>query len=387
MFIPIKYNIRYLWNRWTSTLMTAITFALVVATFIIVMSLARGIEKALSTSGDPLNVIIMRPGVQSEGQSQISIERYQVVRNYPGIEKDASGEPLVAPETLVLVNKPRNPDGKPSNVLIRGIHPQSLKMRPQVKIVEGVMFKPGLRQAIVSRSIATRFQNMNLGDTPQLGRGKWTIVGIFEAKGTAFDSELWTDYQELMQEFDRDAYSVILTRVIDKAAVKSLKDRVDEDLRVKLMAKTEEEYYLEQTKVAGPLKAFGVFLAVIMSIGACFAGMNTMYASVANRVREIATLRVLGYGPASILVCFQIESILLALLGGLLGCLLALPINGLTTGTTNFETFSEIVFYFTITPDLAVMGLMFSIFMGAVGGFLPAFSAARKPILEAMRQV
>ena len=386
MLIPIKYNLRYLRDRWSGTLMTALTFALVVATFVIVMSLSRGIEGALAATGDPLNVLVMRPGAQSEGQSMLTKEQRQVVRNLPGIARDEAGEPLAAPEVVVLVNKPKRPDGQPSNLQIRGVHAQSLKMRPAVRIVEGRMFKPGLREAIVSRSVSRRFQDMNLGDAPNLGKGNWTIVGVFEAKGTAFDSELWTDYQELMQEFDRDSYSTVVLRAVDKAAVESLRKQVDEDLRLKLTAKSEEAYYREQTKTSGPLKAFGFLLAVMMSIGACFAGMNTMYASVANRVREIATLRVLGFTPFSILVSFQIESIALAVFGGAIGCVLSLPINGLATGTMNFETFSEIVFYFTITPELMARGLLFAIVMGAVGGFLPAFSAARQPILQALRQ-
>jgi putative ABC transport system permease protein len=384
--IPIKYNYRYLVTRRLSTLMTALTFALVVAVFIIVMALARGIERALSASGDPLNALVLRPGVQAEGQSSVQIERFHIVRNWPGIERDADGEPLAAPEVQVLVNKPRAGDGKPTNLQVRGVDAQSFKIRPEVVMVEGRRFRPGLREAIVSRSVARRFAGMGLGERPRLGKGQWTIVGVFDAQGTAFDSEMWVDARELMQEFDRTAYNSVVLRAVDREAVERFKALSEADNRVKLMIKTEEKYYAEQTSTATPLKAFGVFLAVIMSIGASFAGMNTMYASVASRVREIATLRVLGFGPASILVSFQIESILMALLGGALGCVLSLPINGLATGTTNFETFSEIVFYFTITPDLMMMGLLFAIVMGGVGGILPALAAARQPILEAMRQ-
>ena len=386
MLIPIKYNLRYLANRWPGTLMTALTFALVVATFVIVMSLARGIERALTKTGEPLNVLILRPGVQSEGQSSVGIERYQTIRNLPGIATDETGAPLVAPESLVLVNRPKAPDGRPSNLQIRGVHPVAFKLRPAVRIVEGRTFRPGLREAIVGKSVAHRFLRTDMGDTPQLGRGKWTIVGVFEAEGSAYDSELWADTQEVMEDFDRDSYSTVVLRAKDKAAVESIQKIVDEDPRIKMTAKTEEQYYREQTQTARPLKAFGVFLAIIMSVGACFAGMNTMYASVANRVREIATLRVLGFQPVAILISFQIESIALALIGGAMGCVLSLPINGLATGTTNFETFSEIVFYFTITPDLMARGLIFAAAMGAAGGFLPAFSAARAPILQSLRQ-
>lgn len=386
MFIPIKYNLRYLMTRWTNTLMTAATFALVVAVFVIIMSLARGIERALTSTGDPLNVLIMRPGAQSEGQSSIDIERYHVVRSYPGIARDETGEPLAAPEIIVLVNKPKAGDGKPSNLQIRGVHPLVFKIRPEVQIVGGRVFRPGLREVIVSRSVSRRFKNMSIGETPQIGKVRMTIVGIFEARGSAIDSEMWADYREIMQAFDRQTYSTVVVRARDAAAVDAILRTVAGDRRIKLSAKTEMKYYQEQTSTAGPLKAFGIFLAVIMSIGASFAGMNAMYASVASRVREIATLRVLGFTPFSILASFLIESVFLALIGGLLGCALSLPINGLATGTTNFQTFSEIVFYFTITPDLMLRGLIFAAVMGAVGGILPALAAARQPILQALRQ-
>jgi putative ABC transport system permease protein len=386
MFIPIKYNLRYLVTRWSGTLMTAGTFALVVAVFIIVMSLARGIERALAAAGDPLNVLIMRQGVQAEGQSSVELERYQVVRDYPGVARDENGEPLAAPEVIALVNKPRSTDGKATNLQIRGVHPLAYKIRPIVRIVEGRAYRPGLREVIVSRSVSQRFQNMGIGDTPQIGKARMTIVGIFEARGSAMDSEMWADYKEVMQAFDRQSYSTVVLRARDAAAVEQIQKIVADDRRVKLTAKTETKYYQEQTATAAPLRAFGAFLAVLMSIGACFAGMNTMYASVASRVREIGTLRILGYTPFSILLSFLIESVCLAVIGGVLGCLLSLPINGLATGTTNFQTFSEIVFYFTITPDLMLRGLIFAAVMGALGGFLPALSAARQPILQALRQ-
>lgn len=386
MLIPIKYNIRYLVTRWTGTLMTALTFALVVGVFVIVMSLAQGLERAFVSTGDPLNVLVMRPGVQSEMQSAVQIERYQIIRNLQGIQKDEKGEPLVAPEALVIVNKPKNPDGKPSNLQIRGIHPQVLKLRPQVQIVDGRWFNPGLREVIVSKSISERFQNMKIGDTPFLGKGPATVVGIFEAGGTAYESEMWMDYQELMQEFNRDAYSTVVVRAIDRAAVSDLKRIVDEDPRLKLEATTEIEYYEKQTASAGPLKAFGSFLSIIMAVGACFAGMNTMYGSVANRSKEIGTLRILGFTPGAIMISFLIESIFLALIGGAAGCAIAIPMRYVSTGTTNFQTFSEVVFNFAVTPQLMLVGLGFAVIMGAVGGFFPAFSAARQPIILTLKR-
>jgi putative ABC transport system permease protein len=386
VLIPLKYNTRYLVTRWKSTATTAITFGLVVATFIIVMSLSQGIERALNTTGNPLNVIIMRSGAQAEGQSEVSLDQYQIVRNLPGIARGLDGEPLVAPEILTLVNKPRN-DGKTSNLQVRGVHPNAFLLRPAVQIVEGRMMQPGLREAVVARSVSKRFQGFKLGDTPRLGRGRFTVVGIFDAQGTAYDSEIWADCKEVMQEFDRMNFSTVVVRAMDRASVGRMQDAVDKDRRLKLMAVDEEKYYADQTKTAKPVKAFAMFLAITMAVGACFAGMNTMYANVASRVREIGTLRILGFTPGAVMTSFLIESVCLALLGGALGCALALPINGLATGTTNFNSFSEIVFYFTITPGLMFKGMIFAAFMGLAGGFPPAWSASRQPVLAALRQV
>ena len=388
MIIPLQYNVRYLRTRWTGTLITAVTFGLVVAVFVIVMALAQGLDRAFVSTGDPLNLLIMRPGVQSEMQSNVSIERYQIIRNLTGIAKGADGEPLVAPEVLLIVNKPKLPDDKPSNLQLRGVDLKVLEMRPQVKIVEGRMFEPGLREVIVARLVAKRFRGFKLGDAPKLGRGEFTVVGIFDAGGSAYDSEVWGDYQEMQQEFDRvGAYSTVVARAADPAAAASFARVVEEDPRLKLEVKTEVEYYAEQTQASLPLKAFGTFLAVVMSIGACFAGMNTMYGNVASRVKEIGTLRVLGYTPFSIVLCFVFESILLALIGGIFGCLASIPMNWVTTGTTNFQTFSEVVFQFAVTPTLMGIALGFAVLMGLVGGLMPAVSAARKPIIECLSKV
>lgn len=385
MLIPIKYNVRYLATRWKSTAITAGTFALVVATFVIVMSLAQGIERALAATGNPLNVIVMRSGAQVEGQSQLTLAQYEVSRNAPGIEPAPDGGPLAAPEILVLVNVPRR-NGKTANLQIRGVHPNAFLLRPMVRILEGRNFRPGLREAIVPRSVANRFKGFDLGSRPRLGRGQFTIVGIFDAQGSAFDSEVWADGKEIMQEFDRDFYCSVTVRARDSEAVRAIQDYVSADRRLKLVAKNEAQYYAEQTKTSRPVKAFASFLAITMAIGACFAGMNTMYANVASRVREIGTLRILGFSGTAIMASFLIESLFLSMIGGALGCVLAMPINGLATGTTNFESFSEIVFHFAITPELMLKGMGFAAVMGIVGGFPPAWTASRQPILAALRE-
>lgn len=388
MIIPLQYNLRYLRTRWTGTLITAVTFGLVVAVFVIVMALAQGLDRAFVTTGDPLNLLIMRPGVQSEMQSNVSIDRYQIIRTLEGIATGADGEPIVAPEVLVVVNKPKLPDGGKSNLQVRGIDLKTLELRPQVRIVEGRMYEPGLREVIASRLVSKRFQGFRLGDTPTLGGGTWTVVGLFDAAGTAYDSEVWCDYEELQQEFDRrGGYSTVVARATDPAAAASLARTIDEDPRLKLEVKTEVQYYSEQTSTSTPLKLFGTFLATVMAIGACFAGMNTMYGNVASRSKEIGTLRVLGYTPVSIVLCFVSESVLLALIGGIFGCLLSLPMNWVTTGTTNFQTFSEVVFQFAVTPRLMGIALGFAVVMGVVGGLLPAVSAARRPIIDCLSKV
>ncbi|MCE5230534.1 ABC transporter permease [bacterium] len=388
--IPIKYNLRYLAVRWTSTLTTALTFGLVVGVFVMVMSMVNGIEKALTTSGDPLNVLVMRKGVQAEGQSVVNIPQYETIRNFAGIARDARGTSLVGPEIVVLVNKPRVKTGALSNIQVRGVGAISYEVRPLVKIVEGRRPRTGLREIIVAKSLAGRFQGLAIGEHVRLGKGDWLVVGHFEAGRSAFNSEIWADYRELMQEFDRGEYNTVVARATGPAAVAQIKYQAENDPRIRLRGLTEEEYYNQQTASAGPIKALGLFLAVIMSIGACFAGMNTMYASVSSRVREIGTLRILGFTPQAILASFLIESIALSIIGGAIGCaaggLIVNMLGRLPTGTMNIETFSEVVFYFTVTPTLLLRGMAFALIMGVVGGVLPAINASKQPILEALRQ-
>lgn len=384
MLIPIRYNLRHLADRWTATLSTVLSFGLVVGVFVVVMSLAVGLDRAFVSTGDPMNILIMRPGAQAELQSGMGLDSYQIVRNLAGIEQDEDGVPLVSPEVITVVNKPKRADGARTNLQIRGLDLQGWKMRPQVRIVKGRMFEPGLREVVVSRRVAARFQDYGLGEQPHMGKGTWTVVGIFDAGGTAYDSEVWCDYQELMQEFNRPWISSIVVRAKDTVAAASLARLVKEDIRLQLSAQPESEYFASQTESSKPLKAFGVSLAVVMSIGACFAGMNAMYASVANRAKEIGTLRVLGFKPSSIIVCFLIESVLIALTGGMLGCLAAYPMNWVSTGTINQQTYSEVIFNLAVTPGLMGIGLAFALVMGVVGGLLPAISAARRPISEAM---
>jgi len=385
MAIPLKYNLRNLRVRWVTTLMTASSIFLTVLVFVVLMALARGLETSLSATGHPLNLLLMREGSQSETQSSVTRESLQVIRYLEGIAKNEKGEPRVSPELIVLINLPRRGQAQGSNVTIRGLTPEGFGLRPEFKLVEGRLFQRGLREVIASKKIAERFQNCGLGDRVKFAKGYWTVVGIFEVGSTAYASEIWTDPEDLGQDFDRDVYSSVFLRVADASALARLKQQVADDRRLHLKAQTEIEYYQKQTSSAAPIKALGIFIAGLMAVGASFAAMNTMYAAVARRTKEIGALRVLGFSRGSILLSFVIESVIIAVLGGLPGCLLALLVNGVTTGTTNFATFSELAFNFRVTPRLMLNGMIFAALMGFVGGLFPAWRAAQENIVTALR--
>jgi putative ABC transport system permease protein len=389
MVIPLKYNFRSLLVRRVSTAMTTLSIALVVAIFVGVMALANGLETALVSTGDPLNVLVRRRGSDSEMNSYFSRDVLQAVKYLPGVLTGSNDETIASSEIVVVINLPKRGEttqGANANVTIRGLSPTGLALRPQVRLVEGRMFQPGLREVIISRRISDRFQNTGLGDQLRFGKGDWKVVGIFEAGNTAFDSEMWVDLNQLSSDFNRQSYSSILLRATDPAAMKTIIDRVENDRRFNLVAQPEVDYYKEQTRAAGPIKVLGMFIAIVMGIGACFAAMNTMYAAVTYRTQEIATLRVLGFKPRNVLLSFLTESLLLALIGGVIGCMLVLPINGITTGTANWRTFSEIAFAFRITPRLLLTGMAFAALMGIFGGIFPARQAAKQTPAAALRE-
>ncbi len=385
MAIPLKYNWRNLVVRRNTTMLTAFSITLTVAVFVVLMALATGLETSLSTTGHPLNVIIMREGSQAEGFSSVSRDGVQVIKYLDGIAKDKHGEPFVSPESIVLTNLLRRGRTQGSNVTIRGLSPDGPALRPDFKMVEGRFFQPGLREVIVSRRISERFQNCGLGDRLKLGRGYWTVVGIFDAGTSAYNSEIWTGVDGLMDEFHRDNYNDVFVRVTSAAAGARIKDQVMNDRRLHLKPVAERDYFESQMETATPIRVFGSLIAVLMAIGASFAAMNTMYATVARRTREMGTLRALGFSRASVLLSFMVESVLIAALGGLLGCVLSLGINGVSTGTTNFTSFSEMAFDFHVSPALFLAGMVFAVFMGLVGGFFPAWRASHQSVVNALR--
>jgi len=386
MAIPIKYNFRNLKLRKGLTIMTALGIALTVTTAVFLMALLAGLNKAFTTSGDSLNVLVLRKGSQAELSGGFDAALFPTLKELPGVAKNSKGEPLASGEWVVVIVLPRKDGTGDVNVSVRGMMPSGLELRPNVKLVEGRWFNQGQREVVVGRNIHSRFSGTNVGDTLDFGKGKWTVVGVFDAGGTGYDSEIWSDVNQMAPDFDRTGgYSSAYLRATDPVAADALKNRVSDDQRLKLDGMLETDYYAKQTNSGGPIKFVGTIVAIIMAIGSCFAAMNTMYAAVAYRGREIATLRVLGFSRPSILTSFVLESLMLSLLGAIIGILLVLPFNGMTTGVGNQLTFSEMVFALQMTPGVALKAIIFGVIMGLIGGIFPAYHAARQNILTALR--
>jgi putative ABC transport system permease protein len=386
MAIPISYNIRNLRLRLGATMMTALGIALTVAVAVFIMALLAGLKRAFVSSGDPLNVLVIRKASQTELQSGVDRDAFQTIKYLPGIAKDNSGEPLASGEVVVVIVIPRKDNSGETNVTVRGMSPIGFELRPNIKLVEGRWFNTGKREIVVSKSIRDRFRNASVGDELFFGKGKWRVVGVFDGGETAASSELWADVNQMASDFERSAgLSSVLVHATDAVSAQALKNRMNDDQRLALDAYMEPDYYAEQTKSGAPIQFVGTVVAFVMAIGSCFAAMNTMYAAVAYRSREIATLRILGFSRPSIITSFVAESVLLALLGAAVGLVLMLPFNGLTTGTGNAMTFSETVFSVRITLGVMITAIVFAVTMGLFGGIAPAWHASRKEILAALR--
>jgi len=387
MALPLTYNYRNVLVRWRATLATIVGIALVVAVYVLVQSLAVGLQKSAGNTGDPRNLMIVRKGSTAESTSMVALSQFQIIRYWPQIARDAAGAPLISADLLCLISQPRIDGRGEANVSVRGLKATGIALRPQVKLVAGRWFTPGQREVAVSQKLARRFAGFNLGDTFRTGGHALTVAGQFDGGNSAFDSEVWMDADEARSLFDRQDYSSLLVRAANPQAGQELVARIESDKRLPLLAAPEVKYYGDQTATALPIKILGNFLATAMSVGAVFAAMNTMYASVGARTREIGTLRVLGFRRRTILAGFIVEGALLAAVGGVLGCLLALPMHGVSTGTMSFNSFSETVFEFRITLWLAAKGLMFAVVVGIVGSLLPAIRAARLPVITALKSV
>lgn len=388
MALPISYNLRNLVARKTTTVMTALGIALTVAVLLSTAALVQGLQSSLQSTAHPLNILVMRKGSNAELNSNRSPEDFQVVRTKRGLANGPDGQPLAALELVTIVMLENEALATAVNVSVRGISPASWNLRENVKVVQGRPFQPGRREVVVGKGIADRYPIARLGQKIAFGRGDWEVVGVLDGGRSAINSEILCDINQLASDQNREqALSSILLRAQDEVAKQALINDLREDRRLNADAVSESAYYEQQTQSAAPVRFLGIFVAAIMAIGSCFAAMNTMYAAVSRRSAEIGTLRVLGFSKFSVLLSFFLESLLLSLIGGLLGCLLVLPLNNLQTGIGNFVTFSEITFDFQITTGIMLTGIAFALLMGALGGLFPAASAARKQILDALRQI
>lgn len=385
--VPLKYNIRNLTARRVSTLMTIVGIGVVIAVMISMMALQNGVHTAIVSSGSKDNLMVMREGADAELSSWVTKDAFRIIRAMPGVAKDANGAPMISPELVIIFKMPKKDDPKGSNVSVRGVTPEAFTMRPYVKIIDGRMFRPGLNEVIVARRIRDRFVNTGMGDTFQFGVQKYNVVGVFDAQGTAFDSEIWCAADFLGQARKRDDYSSLIVRPNDRDAFESIKAAIANDNRLKLGVKSEYQYYADQTTgLAGIIVLVGI-VTFFMTIGAILGTMNAMFSAIASRGHELATMRALGFKRRAILFSVVIESAFISLLGGLAGLLLALPVNAISTGTTNFETFSEVAFNFRVDLRVGLTGIIIALIAGVVGGVLPALAAARMPITKALREI
>jgi putative ABC transport system permease protein len=389
MAIPLVYNVRSVKARWTSTIVAVVGIAGTVGVFIAMLSLARGFKATLVSSGSADNALITRAGATSEMTSGVTLDSLKIIRDAPGIVRGAEG-PLLTPESVLMAPIPLRSTGTDANVVFRGVAPNVLAIRRNIKIIEGRMFRHGLSEIVVGKNAKVTYSGLTLGSTIDLGSGHWQVVGIFDAGGSAFDSEVWGDAHLINGAYNRpDTLSQSVTvHLTSPAALQQLRDTLTADPRLNVDVTREIDYYAKQsTRMTQLITTLGGFVALIMAIGAVFGALNTMYSAVADRGREIATMRALGFSGSNVILSFLFESLLISFVGGILGCLAVLPLNGLTTNTMNFQTFSNLAFAFKITFDLLVGGVLFALVMGVLGGVLPAIRAATRPVAVALREL
>ncbi|MGH9403640.1 MAG: ABC transporter permease [Terriglobia bacterium] len=387
MTIPITYNLRNLVVRKRTTIMTALGIALTVAVLVADLALVNGLKAVFSASGNPLQILVMRIGSQAELGSSITREIYQDVEWKSGIARDRAGQPMASLEMVNVINLPSVDDPNGMNVTLRGLEPVGIGMR-DVKITEGRWFRPGHREVVVGQSVAKRYPDARFGGQLSFGGGKWQVVGVMNSAEPAVNSEIWGDLNQISGDYHREnQLNSILIRATSAAAIPSLMRSLDDDPRLNVTAVREKQYYASLTSAGAPIEFLGILIAIIMAIGSGFAAMNTMYAAVARRSKEIGTLRALGFSSGNILMSFLAEALLLSFAGGVLGCLIALPLDGVTTGIGSFVTFSEFSFRFHVGFAAIIPGLIFALIVGAFGGLFPARMAARKEILAAIREI
>lgn len=385
--IPVKYNLRNLKVRWVTTLMTVIGTGLVVWASVLSFGLTDGLEHALRITGHELDLLVLRKGSTDETSSGIEQQIAREIAPMPGIAKDASGQPLCSVEFVTILTKPRRNNGGTTNLIVRGLENIGRSLRPDFQITQGRDIKPGINEAITSRRMADRFENLAIGEKLEINQVMFEIVGYFEASGSAAESEVWTDLRDLtLARRTPAAVTSVNLRAESPATRDQLIKQLSEDKRFQLTAIRETRYFEDQMSASIAIKFIGYIIAAFLTFGAMFAAANTMYAAVASRGREIGTLRALGFPRRSILTSFLLESIILCLMGGILGCLATLPFNGLSTGTANWASFSEITFSFRFGPRVLIQGVLLALTMGLLGGLLPAMRAVRLNIVTALRE-
>lgn len=387
MKIPLSYNLRNLWTRRLTMSLTIGGIALVVFVFAAVLMLAEGVKQTLVSTGSDDNVIIVRKSAQSELVSAIGRESVSNISTFPEVATGSDGKPMATADVVSIVNLSKKGTKGMANVPVRGVSSGSMAMRPQVKMVEGRMFQQGSSELIVSATVASQFENASVGQSLQIGSGHWMIVGIFDAGKSGFSSEVWADAEQLMLVFNRPVYSSLTVKLKDTNDFDGFKSRLQADQRLNdLEPKREKTFYEEQSQgMAIFIRVLGLIITIIFSAGAMIGAMITMYAAVANRTVEIGTLRALGFQRRSILAAFLIEALFLSLIGGSIGLVIAAFLEFVSFSTTNFSSFTELAFGFHLTPEIVVSTLLFSLFMGLIGGFLPAVRASRLNIISALR--
>jgi putative ABC transport system permease protein len=389
MAIPIVYNLRSMRARWVSAIVAVVGIAGTVAVFCAMLALARGFHATLVSSGSPDNALIRRAGSSAELDGSISLDQVQVIQDAPGIARE-NGQPLVSPEAVMIAGFNLLATGTNANVQIRGVSQETLKVRPNIKMIQGRFFQPGLAELVIGKNVASTYEGLEYGKPISFGGQNWNVVGVFDAGGSAFDSEVWADSRVLNQVYKRpeNLYQSVTVRLTSPAALNQLKDALTADPKLTVEVDREVDYYARQSQVLTTLiTVLGGLVAVIMGIGAVIGALNTMYSAVSERSREIATMRAIGFAGSSIAISFVFEALVIALIGGIVGCIVVLPLNGFTTGTMNMQTFSHMAFAFTVTPPLLAIGIAFALLMGLVGGVPPAIRAARRPIALALREL
>ena len=386
MPIPIAYSVRNLWARKFTTALTAGGMALVVFVFTAVMMLDAGLKKTLVATGQPNNILVTRRSSGTEIQSGVARAQAAIIESQPEIAIGPGGVRMASKEVVVLITQPKRNTGVPTNVTVRGVGLQGLTLRPQIRVISGRMFRPDSAEIAVGRSIAERFNGTGIGERLRFGGRDWTVVGVFDAGGSAFDSEVWGDGEQMIQAFRRTAFSSVAARLADPSRFDALKPRLESDPRLTLDVKREQTFYEEQSQAMSNFISYlGLTLSVIFSVGAMIGAMITMYAAVATRTSEIGVLRALGFRRGSILVAFLVEALFLGLAGWVVGLALASAMQLVQISTMNWQSFSELAFRFALTPEIVWKSLVFALAMGLAGGFLPAVRAARLKIVDALR--